>query len=395
MNLLSLIENQLTPHTINPISNALGESPEATKTALGTAAPGILGSLLGKVNASPNGSADLLNMLKQGNSQGAWSDNLSNIAQGMGGGTPSPNQQSLLGSLFGSKLGPVSDFISGHAGVRPGSAMSLLGMAAPLVMGTLGKHVASQGLNAGGLSQLLGSQIPFLKSALPPGLTSTLGINNILSGTQKIAQPAEAAYRQATPVQGAPPRTGGGALKWAGAAALLALIGWLVASHANRNPVGGVSETNLNQTGYGTNYGAPATGTNQALPPTGHTYGNAPDLTSLNLPPGGIGDNLAKAISSGDMNKTIELNGVTTDSNGVLTDSAKDGIAEIHKVMSAAPSVRVQVTGHGATDEDARKQADSIKNALVADGISQDRITTSAQAASGSPTLKLEGPQSQ
>lgn len=391
MNLLSLIENQLTPQTINPISNALGESPEATKTALGAASPGILGSLLGKVTASPNGSADLLNMLKQGNSQGAWSDNLSQIAQGMGGGTPSPNQQSLLGSLFGSKLGPVSDFISNHAGVSSGSAMSLLSMAAPLVMGTLGKHVASQGLNAGGLGQLLSSQIPFLKNALPPGLSNTLGINNILSGTQKIAQPAEAAYRQGTPVKGK--ASGGGVLKWAGAAALLALIGWLVASHANRNPVGGTVDTNLNVS-TGANYGMPA-GTNHMLPPTGSTYGNAPDLTSLHLAPGGIGDNLSKAISSGDMNKTIDLDGVTTDSNGVLTDSAKAGVADIHKVLSAAPSAKVRITGRGTTDEDAQKQAESIKNALVADGISADRISTGGQAGTGSATLKLEGPVSQ
>ncbi len=370
MNLLSLIENQLTPQTINPISNAIGETPEATRTALSTAAPGILGSLLGKVSGSPNGATDLLNMLKQGGGQG-WSDNLGNVAQSMSGGTPSTSQQSLLGSLLGSKLGPVSDFISSHAGIRSGSAMSLLSMAAPLVMGTLSKHVSSQGLNAGGLTQLLTSQIPLLKNALPPGLTNTLGINNILSGTQKIPQPA---YGQPSPVK---TPSGGGALKWAGVAAILALIGWLVASHSNRAPVGGTSETNLNTT------------------TSGGGYGNA-DMSTLHLSPGGIGDNLSKAISSGDWNKTIELNGVTTDGGGVLTDSAKAGVAEIHQVLSATPTVKVRITGHGATEEAGRQQADSIKNALVADGISTDRISTSGQTGSGSPTLNIEqGAQSQ
>jgi hypothetical protein len=377
MNLLSLIENQLSPQTITPISNAIGESPEATKTALGTAAPGILGSLLGKVG-SPNGATDLFNMLKQGSSRGAWSDNISELAQGMGGGAPSASQQSLLGSLLGSKLGPVADFISGHAGVRSGSAMSLLGMAAPLVMGTLSKQVSSQGLSAGGLGQLLSSQIPFLKNALPPGLTNTLGINNILSGAQKIAQPAEAAVRQGAP------KAGGGVLKWAGAALLLALIGWLVASHSNRNPVGGTSDTN-----YGTTMGR---GSETNLSPTGHTYGH-PDLSSLNLPPGSIGDNLAKAISSGDWNKSIDLQGVTTDSSGALTDSAKAGVGEIGKVLSAAPNVKVRITGHGATDESGVNEANSIKSALVAAGISGDRISTSGQTGTGSPTLNLEQPQ--
>jgi outer membrane protein OmpA-like peptidoglycan-associated protein len=367
MNILSLIENQLSPQTINPISKAIGESPEATKTALGTAVPGLLGSLLGKVS-SPNGATDIFNMLKQGGGQGGWSDNISNIAQGMTGGAPSANQESLLASLLGSKLGPVSDFISSHAGVRSGSAMSLLGMAAPLLMGTLGKQVSSQGLNAGGLGQLLTSQIPFLKNALPSGLANTLGINNVLSGTQKIAQPAEAAYRQASTMK--TPAVSG-ALKWAGAAALLAIIGWLVASHSNRSTeVGGTSETNLNTVA------------------TGHGYGNA-DMSSLHLPAGSAGDKVANAISSGDWNKTIDLEGFSTDSAGALSDSAKTGIGEVGKVLSAYPNIKVRITGHGATEESGVNEANSIKSALVAAGISEDRISTSGQAAPGNPTLNL------
>jgi outer membrane protein OmpA-like peptidoglycan-associated protein len=383
MNILSLIENQLSPQTIGPISNAIGESPAATKTALGAAVAGILGSLLGKVSASPNGATDLLGMLNKGASQGAWSDNISNIAQGMTGGAPSTNQQSLLGSLLGSKLGPVSDFISNHAGVGSGSATSLLSMAATLVMGTLSKHVASQGLSAGGLSQLLGSQIPFLKNALPSGLANTLGINNLLSGTQKIAQPTEAAYRQASPVQKTAPAAGG-ALKWAGVAALLALVGWLAATYSHRRTpaVGGTMETNYNAT-TGRGYSSETN-----LSPTGRGYGNY-DMSSLHLAPGGAAYNVANAISSGDWNKTVDLQGFNTDSSGALTDSAKASVGELGKVLSTAPDVKVRITGHGATDESGLNEANSIKSALVATRISEDRISTSGQAGTGSPTLNL------
>lgn len=372
MNILSLIENQLSPQTTSSISNAIGETPEATKTALGAAVPGLLGSLLGKVSASPNGVTDLFNTLKQGSNQGAWQESPANLAQGMSGATPPPAQQSLLGSLLGSKLGPVSDFISNHAGVRSGSAMSLLGMAAPLLMGTLSKQVSTQGLGPAGLGQLLTSQIPHLKEALPSGLTNTLGINNLLSGTQKIAQPAAAAVRQGMPK--AP--SGGGALKWAGVAAVLAIIGWLVASHRPAG-VGGTSETNLNSVA------------------TGHAQ-QQPDLSGMNLPPGGIGDNLAKAISANEWNKPIELPGVTTDSSGVLTEPAKAGVREIHQVLAAYPSIKVQITAYGATEESGLNQANSIKNDLVADGISEDRISTTGQTGSGNATLKLmQAPPSQ
>jgi len=90
---------------------------------------------------------------------------------------------SILNSLLGSKLGGVSDFIASHCGIKSSSAASILGMAAPLVMGTLGKHAASQGLGAAGLGQLLNSQAEHLKDAIPSGLANTLGIGNLLSGT--------------------------------------------------------------------------------------------------------------------------------------------------------------------------------------------------------------------
>jgi len=62
MNILSLIQDQVTPQTIGQISNAVGESPEATTSALGTAFPALLGSVVGKANASPTGATEILNL---------------------------------------------------------------------------------------------------------------------------------------------------------------------------------------------------------------------------------------------------------------------------------------------------------------------------------------------
>lgn len=365
MNILNLIESQLSPGTIGQISNTVGEAPEATKSALGAAVPGLLGALLGKASASPNGVTDIFNTIKQGQ----WPESASDAVNATSGAAPSAAHQSLLNSLLGSKLGPVSDFIASRAGIRSGSAMTLLSMAAPLLMGSLGKHVSSQGLGAEGLGQFLNSQVPYVQDALPGGLANTLGINNLLSGAQKIAAPvADTSYRQ--PARAAAPAAGG-FMKWAWVPVILALIGWLIARHANRGPaVGGTPERNFNTVA------------------TGHGYGNL-DFSSLNLPPGGVADNLAKAISSGDWNKTIDLQGITTDSAGALTDSAKAGIGEISKVLSAAPSVKVRITGHGATEEAGVNQANSIKGALVSSGVSEDRISTIGQTGAGVPTVNL------
>jgi hypothetical protein len=302
------------------------------------------------------------------------SDSITHAISGLTGGAAQGTGQSLLGSLLGSKLGPVSDFIASRAGIRGTSAMSLLGMAAPFLMGTIGKQVSSQGLDAGGLGQLLGSQGQYLKDVLPSGLANTLGIGKLLSGstdtqrvetaTARAAQPAQAAYRQVEPAAA----RSGGILKWAWVPLLLALAGWFAVNHMNRPGVGGTAET-------------PTVTTGQAY--------KMPDLSQLHVTPGSVADNLAKAISSGDWSKTIDLQGFNTDATGALSESAKAGTREIGQVLAAAPTVKIQITGHGDTDEAGLSRANAIKSALLSAGIAEDRISTTGDTGTGVPSVRL------
>lgn len=378
MNLLSLIQSQLSPQTVNQISSSVGESPDATRSALGTAFPALLGSLVGKSSASPAGAGEILNLIKQGQSQGGWSDAIGNYIGG-GGGAPAQTHQSLLSSLLGPKLGAVADFISGRCGIRGTSAMSLLGMAAPLVMGTLGKFVSSQRMNASGLSQLLGSQTQYLKDAIPAGLANTLGIGSLLSGApepQKVdtayTEPVKPAYRDVRPVEAEPVHAGGGGslLKWAWVP-ILALLGiWFAAHRANRSDVGGTVDRTQREVGTARSW-------------------QAPDLSKLNLSPGGTADTLAKAIAAGDWSKSVDIQGVNMDGNGALSATSGSKLQEIGSVLSAAPSVKVQVTGFGDTEEAGLSRANTIKNAITATGVAADRITARGQTGAGMPTISL------
>src|SRR6185312_3618171 len=108
MNILSLIQSQLSPQAIGQISNTVGESPENTKSALGTAVPAVLGSLIGKANASPDGATQIFNTLQQ--HQGSWMDSISSTLSS--GAQAQTGTGSLLNSILGSRLGPVAEFIS-------------------------------------------------------------------------------------------------------------------------------------------------------------------------------------------------------------------------------------------------------------------------------------------
>ena len=375
MNILDLIQSQLPPQAINQISSTIGESPDATKSAIGTALPAILGSLVSKVNASPDSATQVFNLLKRGQ---AGADSASNTFGGAGAGQQLTGSGSLLDSLLGSKLGGVSDFIADHSGIKGSSALSILGMAAPFLIRTLGKHAASEGLNAAGVGQLLNSQAGHLKEALPPALANMLGIGSLLSRTSETTiVPTQSVSSQSgnqrdtyngsaartTPRRGSP-------LKWAVPLVVLVALGiWVAADRSNRTPaMGGTADYTQTQTGHGV---------------------NAPNFSSLKLTPASLADKMAEAISSEDLNQKINLDGLSFDSAGHPEEAANRDLQEVGSVLNAAPSVKVVIIGYGNTQTEGVNQANGIKSVLVSAGIATDRILTHGEAGNSVPSMRL------
>jgi OOP family OmpA-OmpF porin len=199
MDLLGLVKQQLTSAAISKISSFLGESNESTTAALGSAVPSILGGLMQQASTT-QGAGDILNTIKTGGHNGGILDNLSNVLGGVdttstlvSGGT------GLLSSIFGDKVGALANIISGVSGIKTGSASSLLSIAAPILMGVLGKQATSQGMGVSGLANLLMSQKDAVKAALPAGIGSILNVDGLgdFLGTAKSAVPtAKAAYNK-------------------------------------------------------------------------------------------------------------------------------------------------------------------------------------------------------
>lgn len=371
MNILSLIQSQLSPQAISQISTTVGESPENTKSALGTAIPAVLGSLISKSNASPDGATQILNTLQQ--RQGGWTDSISSLLTGgVGRAQPQSGTGSLLNSLLGSKLGPVSEFISSHCGIKGSSAMSILGMAAPLVMGTLGKQITSQGLGAAGLGQLLSSQAGHLKDLMPAGLANTLGIGNLLKGSHDTTSIAtEPAYASASSIPaGSPGQKHGNPLKWAvPLVAAAALVVWGLSRRTENTPAAG-GTANISQTQAG-------------------RVSSIPDLSSLNLPPGSTAERMVNAIKSGNWSQNFELQNLNFDNSGQLTDKSSSDLQQISSLLKAAPNLKLSVTGYGSTSEEGTAKANSIKSMITSSGISEDRIFARGNTGSGAPTLRL------
>lgn len=231
MDLLGLVKEQLTSAAISKISSFLGESNENTTSALGSAVPSILGGLMQQASTT-KGAGDLLNTIKTGGHDGGMLDNLSSVLGGVdttstliSGGT------SLLSGIFGDKVGALANIISGVSGIKTGSASSLLSIAAPILMGVLGKQATTQGMGVSGLANLLMSQKDAVKAALPAGIGSILnvdGLGDFLGTAKSAAAPAaKAAYNKVEDVV-EETKSGMGWLPWVllGALLLGALYYW-------------------------------------------------------------------------------------------------------------------------------------------------------------------------
>jgi hypothetical protein len=181
MNLVALIEQWLGSNEVaTRLGSLVGLSPESTRTAIRAAVPAILAALVSLVQR-PAG-RDQLAAAVRDQDPGVL-DNLSAMLSGGREKSLLDSGSSVLTSLFGgSKVDGLSGAIARFAGLNQGSATSLLGALAPVVLGALGREQRAQGLDAQGLANLLNDQKDSIAHALPAGLASELGSTGLLDG---------------------------------------------------------------------------------------------------------------------------------------------------------------------------------------------------------------------
>ena len=158
--ILDLLNSDMGRTLISGASQQLGQGEEQTTSALSAALPLILGAM--KNNAStPDGASGLLKALGNNNHSGGIMDNLGSI---LGGGNIDQNVlddgAGILGHVFGGKEQNVANAVSKSSGVDLGSAMNILKVAAPLVMGFLGKETRQNNVSTqSGIGDLLGGML--------------------------------------------------------------------------------------------------------------------------------------------------------------------------------------------------------------------------------------------
>jgi len=197
-NLLSLAQQALGSDFSKLAGQFIGESPDATQSALTSLLPAVLGGIANK-GATTDGAAGLMSLINGANLD---VNALGNIAGLFGGGGTALNglmkagAGSFVPALFGDKSGALVSALSSAAGIKSTSATNLIAMVVSVVLMFLKKFIGDKGLNASSLASLLSSQGPSLQGALDSRITGALGFANpaaFLSGLG--GQAADAAKR--------------------------------------------------------------------------------------------------------------------------------------------------------------------------------------------------------
>jgi outer membrane protein OmpA-like peptidoglycan-associated protein len=134
-----------------------------------------------KRGASPGGIADLFSTI----TGPGIDENIGTKATGLLGNSTRLNQMvstgdSLVSGIFGNKVDGIGNALSQVAGVKPASALKMLAFAAPILGGVMKSFVAKRGLNAAGLGSALAQERDGLVGAgLDPRLTSAMGIDDL------------------------------------------------------------------------------------------------------------------------------------------------------------------------------------------------------------------------
>jgi hypothetical protein len=179
MNLIEFLREKLTASVTEKISNFLGEPRQNVETAMQAALPTILGGLV-QQGTSDEGARKIMDIIKDGGHTGDILNNLPSLLDNF-------DKSQLLVTIgtnifnhfFGNTSLILTDKVANLSDIKNSSAVSLLGLTAPMVLGAIGYVVQKENLGISGLKTLLDEQREDVSKALPPVIAPHLPLRSI------------------------------------------------------------------------------------------------------------------------------------------------------------------------------------------------------------------------
>ena len=156
--LLNLLGSDLGESLIEGLSSQTGQSKSNTSKLLNLAVP-VLMQAMQRNAATPQGASGLLGALSHKH-DGRILDQLGEIFANNNSNAIARDGSKILGHVLGNRRQNVENAISQQSGINNSTVSQILKIAAPIVMGFLGKQQRQSAVNdANGLTNLLGGLV--------------------------------------------------------------------------------------------------------------------------------------------------------------------------------------------------------------------------------------------
>jgi len=349
---------------ISEIASRFGQSKEALSKGLESSTASLLGALANKAGNS-TWMSELFTLVSQAPSN-------INVYDLMGAVTDpnrvSPAASSLLSSgqkllslAFGSQQSSIIDAIGRSSGLRPGIVTGLMSMAAPMMIGTLGRLVRNDRMSPAGLARLLASEGEGVRDLLPAGVSNLIDAApvTVTPSTRPIAL-GRIPEDEVPPEPAIEPTPKSLGLWWLIPALLLpVLIYW---GYRARHPV------------------------IQVVPQNRLVIRTVPRNVFVNIPPNGVEARFLTFIR--DPSKSVagaswfDFDRLLFNTNSAtLRQGSQEQLGNIAAVLKAYPNVHIQIGGFSDNSGNSalnlklsQDRANAVMGKLIALGISPDRL---------------------
>ncbi|KJD31353.1 hypothetical protein PK35_14675 [Tamlana nanhaiensis] len=156
--ILDLLNSDLGKTIISGVAGQTNQPQNKTQDVLTMALP-VLMQAMKRNAATPQGAEGLMSALN-GKHDGSILDNLGGLFSGGVDDNVLNDGSKILGHVLGNKQQRVENTLGAKAGMDAGSVAQILKVAAPILMGVLGKQTRQNNVNnQGGITDLLGGLI--------------------------------------------------------------------------------------------------------------------------------------------------------------------------------------------------------------------------------------------
>jgi OmpA-OmpF porin, OOP family len=170
-NLMDLAKGYFSNQLVSKASSFLGESESGVAKAVSAVLPSIIGGVADKAS-SLDGAATISRLATEQHNGGIL-NSIGDFLSPEKGNDLLGKSTGIISSIFGNSGGSnmLTNLISNFAGVKGSTVGTLISMAAPAVLGMIGKHKSETNLSDSGLASMLGEQKKLAMSALPSGFS--------------------------------------------------------------------------------------------------------------------------------------------------------------------------------------------------------------------------------